>query len=254
MRKNSRPATVTCAPDKLFTLVGSPTATLTVAPWQRGRHDFVLSGRNMVAGQTLGVSVTMVAPRRTEKCRAYFRPASTDLEPGKRVSVFDAEGGLNDWVDNSSPSLKTTFTLDQAVKHSGAAGVKIESAILTADDCWAFPRLTLPVGLDLSKYTGLELWSYVAPGQEGTRTLDVQLVEDNGGTYWIPSIRSLTQTGWQRALVAFASAQPTSWGVDPDGKLDLSKVHHILVGWGGYRGRVGERITFWLDDIAAASW
>ncbi len=253
---SDKPATATLAvaPDKVFTLVGESKATLTVRPWHRGRHDFVLSGRNMVAGRPLGVSVTMAAPRRTEKCRAYFRASATDLQPGKRVSIFDAEAGLNDWTDNCAPALKTTLTFDPEVKHSGAASLRIESSILTADDCWAFPRLRLPAGLDLSKYTGLELWSYVAPGQEGTRTLDVQLVEDGGGTYWIPSVRSLAQTGWHRALVAFAGAQPTSWGVDPDGKLDLSKVHNLLIGWGGYRGRVGERLTFWLDDISAASW
>lgn len=245
---------VTCAPDRMFALDGPADAALTVGSWQRARHDFVLTGRNMVVGQTMGVSVTMKAPRRAEKCRAYVRTRATDLQPGKRFVVFDGEAGADDWADNSSPALKTTVALDPEVKHAGAAALRVESTVVSADDCWAFPRLHLPAGLDLGKFTGLELWSYVAPGQEGTRTLDVQLVEDGGGTYWIPSVRSLSQPGWHRALVSFSSAQPTQWGPDPDGKLDLSKVRDILVGWGGYRGRVGERLVFWLDDISAASW
>ncbi|MCX7599383.1 MAG: glycoside hydrolase family protein, partial [Armatimonadetes bacterium] len=43
-------ATVTCEPDRVFTLRGPAEAAVEVGPWSRARHDFVLVGRGLVKG------------------------------------------------------------------------------------------------------------------------------------------------------------------------------------------------------------
>ncbi len=60
----------------------------------------------------------------------------------------------------------------------------------------------------------------------------------------------MTQLRWKRGVAAFRSAVPTSWVPDPDGRLDVSKVRKIMIGWGGYEGR-RERVQFNVDDVAA---
>jgi len=142
----------------------------------------------------------------------------------------------------------------EAVAHGGKAALKVQTAIAADADAWVFPRLSLPGNVNLADYSAIELWSYVAPGGEAPPVLMLQLVEDGGGTWAISGLRSLAEPGWKRTLAMLDSAQPTSWGRDPDGKLDLSKVRTLLLGWGGYTGRPGEELTFWLDDIAAARW
>ncbi len=49
-------------------------------------------------------------------------------------------------------------------------------------------------------------------------------------------------------------ARATEWGPDPDGRFEPSKVRELLVGWGGYSGKPGERLVFWLDDLRAGDW
>jgi hypothetical protein len=121
-------------------------------------------------------------------------------------------------------------------------------------DAWVFPQIVLPKDLDLSKFKGLEIWSYVPEGKEKNTGLLVQLIEEGGGTWMIGGMRSLREGGWRRDVLLFSSAQPTEWGPDPDGKLELEKVRRIMIGWGGYSGEIGESIDFWLGKVSAINW
>ncbi|MCX7599781.1 MAG: hypothetical protein N2512_13070 [Armatimonadetes bacterium] len=82
----------------------------------------------------------------------------------------------------------------------------------------------------------------------------MQFIEADGGTYIVGGVRACHEAGWQRAVIPIQAAQPTSWGPDPDGVFEPSKVRDILVGWGGRTGRIGETIVFWVDDLRAGNW
>jgi len=207
-----------------------------------------------VQGRAMRARFLMMAGAHQDVACVQFMARASDIEPTERGLLFDAESDLSAWGSNHSPTVDVVFARDEAVAHGGKAALKVQTAIAADADAWVFPRLSLPGDVNLADYSAIELWSYVAPGGEAPPVLMLQLVEDGGGTWAISGLRSLAEPGWKRTLAMLDSAQPTSWGRDPDGKLDLSKVRTLLLGWGGYTGRPGEEVTFWLDDIAAARW
>ncbi len=245
---------VRCEADEGLRVEGETTASVEAGPWSRGYHDFSLTARNVVQGRAMRARFLMMAGAHQDVACVQFMARASDIEPTERGLLFDAESDLSAWGSNHSPTVDVVFARDEAVAHGGKAALKVQTAIAADADAWVFPRLSLPGNVNLADYSAIELWSYVAPGGEAPPVLMLQLVEDGGGTWAISGLRSLAEPGWKRTLAMLDSAQPTSWGRDPDGKLDLSKVRTLLLGWGGYTGRPGEELTFWLDDIAAARW
>lgn len=247
-------AKVKCEATEGLTVQGEAVATVEAQAWARGYHDFRLLARDMVQGKIMKARLVMTDTGRQDIACVQFNARESDRQPRERKILFDGEGNLSVWRDNSAGSVKTELTLDREIKHRGEASLRVRTTIVADQDAWAFPALRVPNDVDLSKYTALELWTYVAPGGESQRTLAAQLVEEGGGTWILGNLRRCSKPGWHRALVLLADAQPTTWGVDPDGKLDLSKVRTILLGWGGYQGRPGEETVFWVDDVSVANW
>lgn len=247
-------ATVTCEPDKVFALQGPAEAAVEVGPWSRARHDFVLIGKGLVKGRPMGVTVRMVAGRSRDHARVNLQTRTSDVELTEPVVLFDGEHDFGAWASNASGTVRAELARDTEVFHSGQASLRVAGEVVGEGDCWNFPRLHLPEGVDLERYQAIELWTYVAPGQEFAGDLAVQFIEEDGGTYIVGGVRACHEAGWQRAVIPIRAAQATSWGPDPDGVFEPSKVRHILVGWGGRTGRVGEKIVFWVDDIRAGNW
>lgn len=247
------PTTVslTCLPDEMFILQGESTAKLEVAPWQRARYDFILIGENIVQGEKMGVSVILETKHHKEKGRVYLQSRSSNIRAKKEKIIWEGEGEL---IKNHSTTTELSFEKDENVKFGDKPSLKIEALIKSPGDAWVFPQIHLPADLDLSEFKGIEIWSYVGENEEKNLNLQLQLVEEDGGTYILPILRSFREAGWRRDIALLSSAQPTSWGPDPDGKLELSKVRTILLGWGGYSGKVGEKVVFYLGKVSSIDW
>jgi hypothetical protein len=103
---------------------------------------------------------------------------------------------------------------------------------------------------DLSNYRGIELQSYVPEGQSACGAqLSVILREEGGATYIANTGRSLAKPGWRRSVVWFDAFSPLGQKRTPTGQLDLTKVASLSIGWGGYFGKTGERISLKISDV-----
>jgi hypothetical protein len=248
-------ARVECEVEEGLELLGAQEAELQIQPWARARHDFTVRAAhwNLAPGEVRRVRLRMTAAGRTDVACVYFRARQGYVEPQQRHLLFDGQKPAL-WQPNHAGSCKLELAGDETVRHAGPAALRVHATILSSADAWVFPILELPPEVDLSHYRGLELWTYVAPGGESGCEIHVQLIEEGGGVWIIPGVRSCAQAGWRRGIIALHTAQPTLWGPDPDGRLDLSKVRRLMVGWGGYTGRPGEEITFWIGEVAAVNW
>jgi len=247
-------ATLICQPDDVFSLQGEREVKIRVEGWQSGYHDFVLIGQNIVQGQVIGVSVIMETQNHREKGRVYVISRTSDVKAKEESLIIDGDCDINQTIQNNSPTTQVEISKDEAIKFENKKSIKIGAKIVGRGDAWVFPQIALPKDLDLSKFKGLEIWSYVPEGKEKNTGLLVQLIEEGGGTWMIGGMRSLREGGWRRDVLLFSSAQPTQWGPDPDGKLELEKVRRIMIGWGGYSGEIGEGIDFWLGKVSAINW
>ena len=246
-------ARVTCEPDGVFTVQGDTEATVEAQPWSRVRHDFVLIGKGLLKGRPMGVTLRMVAGDSRDHARVNLQTRTSDVDLGELVVLFDGEHDFGAWAPNASGNVRAELARDTQVFHSGQACLRVTAEVIGQGDCWNFPRLHLPEGVDLGRYQAVELWTYIAPGGEFSGALALQFIEEDGGTYIVGDVRGCHEAGWQRAVVPLSAARPTEWGPDPDGVFEPSKVRDLLVGWGGRSGRVGETLTFWVDDIRAGN-
>lgn len=250
----SSAVTITCQPDEMFICEGDKTIKLEVKPWQRAYHDFIIVGKNIVQGQKMGVSVFLKTEDSEQKGRVYLQSRSSDVIAREEKIIFDGHRDLSNVAKNHSSTTELKIALDDSIEYEAKPALLIEARIKGAGDAWVFPIFNLPAEIDLSKYKGLEIWSYVEAGKERNTQLQVQLIEEDGGTYILLPARSLRESGWRRDVLLLDFAQPTPWGPDPDGKLDLSKVRRIMIGWGGYSGRIGERLDFRIGKLSAINW
>jgi hypothetical protein len=111
-------------------------------------------------------------------------------------------------------------------------------------DTFLFLGFKPPEPLDLRTARGLLLDTWVPDGQRTANEILVIVHEQDGGDFVASTGRLLGATGPQRVFVPRHRFQHAGWSQDADGKLDWSRVSEIRVGWGGYRGREGERVEF----------
>lgn len=103
--------------------------------------------------------------------------------------------------------------------------------------------------LDLSRADGLTLETTVPEKQTTHSQLLVILVQKNGAQYLAGSGRRLDLPGRIRTQVLLSDFSLAGWSKDPGGRLDLSQITAIRVGWGGYFGEEGEKIEFTLNGV-----
>ena len=103
-----------------------------------------------------------------------------------------------------------------------------------------FPQ---PVNLSGGEVLALDMWT---PEGQGTPTeLLVILRDKNDGDYVAHAGRLLSAAGRTRAFVLLSQFQPAGWSAHGGtGRLDLTGVSAINVGWGGYLGTAGEKVEF----------
>ncbi len=97
---------------------------------------------------------------------------------------------------------------------------------------------------DVSGAEGLDLRLWAPEGQQSPAQCYVMVVDAAGHT-WATSLETrLSDFGEFRALVPFSKLTPASWEEQAKGPLDLTQVAGVVVGWGGYFGKEGERLEY----------
>ena len=92
----------------------------------------------------------------------------------------------------------------------------------------------------LGESAGLMIESSVPEGQRTPAEVLVFIHTKNGGDYLAGTGRYLNAPGTSRAYVMFSQFKPFG---QAKGALDLSQVAAVRVGWGGYFGAEGEKIS-----------
>lgn len=111
-------------------------------------------------------------------------------------------------------------------------------------DTFQFLEFPVTPGAGLSGAAGVAIETWVPDGQGASSQLLVILHEEGGGDFVGTTGRSLGQAGRARSFLPTTSFKLAGWSRDADGRLDLSHVTAIRIGWGGYLGREGETVAF----------
>ncbi len=93
---------------------------------------------------------------------------------------------------------------------------------------------------DLTACDGLAIDASVPQGQRTGAELLVFLNTEDGGRFLAGTGRYLNEPGSSRAYALFSQFKPFG---QTEGNLDRSRIASVSVGWGGYLGTAGERIT-----------
>ena len=99
--------------------------------------------------------------------------------------------------------------------------------------------------VDLSGGEALSLETWVPEGQAMPGELLVILRDKSGDNYVAHAGRPLSLAGRSRSFVLLSQFQLAGWSASRGGgRIDLSTVSSISVGWGGYFGAAGEKVEF----------
>jgi hypothetical protein len=107
-------------------------------------------------------------------------------------------------------------------------------------DTFLFLNFAYAAPLDLTAYDGLAIDVATPKGQRTPAELLVFVQTTNGDRFLAGTGHYLDASDSRRACVMFSQFAPFG---QSQGELDLSKVVSISIGWGGYFGTAGERIT-----------
>jgi len=107
-------------------------------------------------------------------------------------------------------------------------------------DTFLFMNFRYAEPLNLTACEGLSIDASVPQGQRTGAELLVFLNTANGDRFLAGTGRYLNAPDWTRAYVMFRQFKPFE---QTRGEVDLSQIVSISIGWGGYFGAAGERIT-----------
>jgi hypothetical protein len=146
----------------------------------------------------------------------------------------------------TGPNVGRGEFVDAKVDAATDKGPWTAAGILRKGDVDTFLFLTF-VGLQDVDLSGAEYLVFdlaVPTGQEcGMRLLSI-LRDARGVEYLYDTQVSLDCPGKTRAYLPVKAFARAGWATNPEGTIDLSKVREIRIGWGGHKGREGERILF----------
>ena len=146
------------------------------------------------------------------------------------------------------PSAKVTAGGGQYVRYGltgdDAAGWCAAATLTKGQvDTHLFMSFNFAQPLVLGESVGLMVDSSVPEGQRTPAEMLVFIAMKDGGQYLASTGRFLNAAGSARAYVMFNQFKPFGGSKTTKGPMDLSQVAAIRVGWGGYFGAEGEKIT-----------
>ena len=121
-------------------------------------------------------------------------------------------------------------------------------------DTYLFTRFIYAEPPNLQDDDSLVLDTSVPETQHTPSQLLVILHERNGADYLASTGRLLGAPGSSQVYVPLKRFQLAGWSSDANGRLDLTTITEIRVGWGGYYGTEGEKVQFTLSALRAAAF
>jgi len=135
--------------------------------------------------------------------------------------------------------VRSTLTGDNATGWCAAATLTKGQV-----DTHLFISFTCEQPVAWGECVGLMIDTSVPEGQRTPAELLVFIRTKDGGDYLAGTGRYLNEPGAGRAYVMFSQFKPFG---QTTGALDLSQVTSLRVGWGGYFGAEGEKITLTVN-------
>ncbi len=121
-------------------------------------------------------------------------------------------------------------------------------------DTFLFAVFALSAPADLSRCDGIALDVTVDATGAGPAKLFC-FVQDAAGVEYIADVgRQMSASGTERSFIAKSSFAQFGPSRGPSGSLDWSRVTSVRVGWGGYFGSAGERLSFRAAAPMAVEW
>ena len=152
------------------------------------------------------------------------------------------------WVGRNSAN--SSLTIQSSQGGGVCPPVSMVSRINRRGETWIFPAAQLQ-GNVLDGASGVRLRVGAVPGYAFPPTpMMMQLVERTGGV-WLVELHPGANRKELSGLFNLAHAAP--WARDDNGRLDLSNVREILIGWGGYAGEVGQQHAFVIEEFGLMS-
>jgi hypothetical protein len=169
-------------------------------------------------------------PQRTQPAGLQGAQLPVQDLPEAKVSV-----GKGEFVDGGT----TEVSLPQ-----GRAWLSEGTLTKTNVDTFLFTVFTYPQPVDLSDAAGLYLRVSVPEGQKTPANLLVFIEDADGTRYLGDSGRPMSLAGMRPSFVGLNQFRPFSAAPGKEAGLDWSKITSISVGWGGYFGTAGEKVTY----------
>jgi hypothetical protein len=121
-------------------------------------------------------------------------------------------------------------------------------------DTFLFAVFALPGPMDLSRSDGLALDISIDATAAGPAKLFC-FAHDAAGVEYLADVgRQMSTPGTERSFIAKSSFAQFGASRGPSGSLDWSRITSIRVGWGGYFGTAGERLSFQVAAPMAVAW
>ncbi len=140
------------------------------------------------------------------------------------------------------PAVSQAQAVQSELTGGDASGWRAAATLTKGQvDTFLFLNFAYPEPLDLTACEGLAIDVSAPSGQRTGAELLVFLNMANGDRFLGGTGHYLNVPGSRRAYAMFSQFKPFG---QTRGELDLSQVASISVGWGGYFGTEGERITF----------
>lgn len=111
-------------------------------------------------------------------------------------------------------------------------------------DTFLFTAFTYPQPVDLSDVAGLYLRVSVPEGQKTPTNLLVFIEDADGTRYLGDTGRAMSLAGMRPSFVGINQFRPFSAAPGKVPGLDLTRITSISVGWGGYFGTEGEKVSY----------
>lgn len=112
----------------------------------------------------------------------------------------------------------------------------------TDTDSWCFLRFPYQKNIDLSAAFGIAIDCEIPEGQATAAHLFAYLHEKDGGDFIADLNRTTAEAGRRTQYVSLSRFRRFNGAKGADDRPILGRISAISVGWGGYKGRAGERI------------
>lgn len=170
-----------------------------------------------------------------------------DARQGNNTSrALVNSGACLNWIPRASTNVKMNL-ITYPARNTHCPVVGVMSRVVSSGETWVFPAASVK-GKEWLGAKGVRILigniDGVAPHPA---PLLLQLVERSGGI-WLIDLQS-TATERHAMSGLFNLAKAASWARDDNGVLDLNSVREVMLGWGGYAGKIGQEHGFSIKSI-----